>query len=103
MPAKLCNLRQLSFPGFFAAWTGHRAVTQSRGTPPSEVNSNGRQFNISIHVQLSAFDAGRNFYLRRVAKRPAAYRIDRAVPRPRRFQRAAQAIPRTGSTWTTPP
>src|SRR5208337_1465531 len=81
----------------FWSGTGHRAVAQARRIRLGG-ERHGRRFNVSIVLELSTVHSGRDLYLWRVAERAAAYRIDRAVRRARRFQRAAGAFRGTNAS-----
>src|SRR5208283_3062323 len=73
------------------------------GKSGSEVSSNGRNIRTPIPLELSTVDAGRDLYLRRIAKRSAAYRIDRTVRRPPRLPRPAGAFRGTDASGAALP
>src|SRR5208337_5191645 len=102
MPAKLGSPRQRHFQDF-PSWDRARAVAQAPRKSGSEASSNGRNIRTPIPLELSTVDAGRDLYLRRIAKRSAAYRIDRTVRRLPRFQRHGGAFRRTDASGAALP
>src|SRR5208283_2042340 len=102
MPAKLGSPRQCHFQGLLG-WDGGTSPWPNARKSGSEVSSNGRNIRITIPLELPTVDAGRDLYLRRVAKRSAAYRIDRTVRGLPRFQRPAGALRRTDASGAALP